>query len=88
MAPISENTPSTAIPISRNGKSKIHTIGYKIIAIIARGQQRINKMSQIKNATIVKKFEFRPILCIRKTSKIDGHLLNYLSRGLNFHVCF
>jgi hypothetical protein len=60
IAPIKENTPSTAIPINLNGKRRIHMIGYKISAAMAMGQHNINRMSHTKNANIVFWFEFRP----------------------------
>ena len=43
---INSNTPSTAIPRNRKGKSNNQSIGYIINAAIAKGQQRINKISQ------------------------------------------
>lgn len=45
-APINSSIPSTEIPRNRKGKSNNQSIGYIINAAIAKGQQRINKISQ------------------------------------------
>jgi hypothetical protein len=42
-------TPSTAIPISRNGSSKSQTIGYNTKASNASGQHRKRRISQSSN---------------------------------------
>ncbi|HXS55630.1 MAG TPA: hypothetical protein VN726_05875 [Hanamia sp.] len=42
----SPNTPSKAMPSSRNGNNINQTIGYNTKAKIARGQQKINRRIQ------------------------------------------
>jgi hypothetical protein len=47
----SSKTPSTAIPISLNGNSRIQIIGYKTRARSASGQQKINSKSHSNSFT-------------------------------------
>jgi hypothetical protein len=51
-AVIRASTPWTAIPTMRKGSSRSHTIGYRINATRASGQQRTNKRHQSKNAAM------------------------------------
>jgi hypothetical protein len=47
------NTPSTAIPTRRNGNDNSQHNGYKIMAISASGQQKMNSNSQSKRVIMV-----------------------------------
>ena len=51
-AQISSSTPPTAIPTIRNGSRISHTIGYRISARIASGQQKMNRTHQIRNVSM------------------------------------
>ena len=48
-----ENTPSTAIPTSRNGIDNSQTIGHNTNARIASGQQTTSSRSHKRNLIIV-----------------------------------
>jgi len=51
-AAIRASTPWTAIPTMRKGSSRSHTIGYRINATRASGQQTTNRRHQSKNAAM------------------------------------
>ena len=53
IALINENTPSTAIPNSRNGNNRSQITGYSKRANRAIGQHSINRIHQMKNANII-----------------------------------
>ena len=48
------NTALTVIPMSLNGRSKSHTMGYKNKAASAKGQQTIRRRSHKMNVAIFK----------------------------------
>ena len=51
-AVIRASTPWTVIPTMRKGSSRSHTIGYRINATRASGQQTTNRRHQSKNAAM------------------------------------
>jgi hypothetical protein len=51
-AVIRASTPWTVIPTMRKGSSRSHTIGYRINATRASGQQITNRRHQSKNAAM------------------------------------
>src|ERR1700722_19475316 len=52
-ATTSSSAPCTAMPANRKGNRTTHTIGYKIIAITASGQQRRKRIHHSKNLIMI-----------------------------------
>ncbi|HEX5025434.1 MAG TPA: hypothetical protein VFV68_09180 [Agriterribacter sp.] len=50
---MSDNTPSTAMPSTRNGSNSSHTIGYNTMARMASGAQSTSNINHAKNVSIL-----------------------------------